>query len=496
MITEINNNLGNTDNQLTRIEEMTSDFRLINGLDKVLYAEFENNNKLEIWPLLSESIHNLIFSRLIVKYKKIPDKSIIDKFLGLLSHRAKEQKYEPVCLRSARIENKVYINLNNLDGEFVEIDTDGWQIVRKVPVNFIKNKHMYPVQLPKRNGDIFLIKKYLNIQGDEDLIIVLSFCISVLFGLNAYPILLVQGPQGSAKSTFTKFLKMLVDPAHPLLRTLPSEDETMLIAGISNALLCFDNLSGVTDKMSDILCRVSTGGSLTKRKLYTNLDEEVVEICRPVVLNSIDDIVERPDLADRSITLKLQKISDENRSSSEQLQKEFEEMIPYFWGCLLDGISYGLREVNQVKLKTATRMYDFCKISCACLPAFGFSQSQVLETLIENRNNLSVEMVHSIDLGGLIVELMSHEENWVGTISELGTRLSVLKPENERIPILKSKSALSKELNRIAPVLSRVDIEVQKLPRTKDRRPIRIYKINRPSSSLSPAQPTQTEFVN
>jgi len=42
----------------------------------------------------------------------------------------------------------------------------------------------------------------------------------------------------------------------------------------------------------------TSGGSFAVRQLYTDQDEVLFEAARPVILNGIDDIVTRPDLAD------------------------------------------------------------------------------------------------------------------------------------------------------------------------------------------------------
>ena len=42
------------------------------------------------------------------------------------------------------------------------------------------------------------------------------------------------------------------------------------------------------------------------RQLYTDQDEVLFDATRPVILNGIEDIVTRPDLADRALFLTLQ----------------------------------------------------------------------------------------------------------------------------------------------------------------------------------------------
>ena len=70
-------------------------------------------------------------------------------------------------------------------------------------------------------------------------------------------------------------------------------------------MLAFDNVSGLPARVSDTLCRLATGGGFAARQLYTDADEALFDAARPAILNGIEDIVTRPDLADRAVFLTL-----------------------------------------------------------------------------------------------------------------------------------------------------------------------------------------------
>ena len=75
-----------------------------------------------------------------------------------------------------------------------------------------------------------------------------------------------------------------------------------MIAASNSWCLAFDNLSHLADWQSDALCRISTGGGLATRELYTDQDETILDVQRPIILNGIEEIVTRNDLLDRSIS--------------------------------------------------------------------------------------------------------------------------------------------------------------------------------------------------
>jgi hypothetical protein len=120
-----------------------------------------------------------------------------------------------------------------------------------------------------------------------------------------YPLLVIAGEQGSAKTVLSKMLRALIDPNVAPVRTLPREERDLFIAANNGHVLAFDNLSALSPWLSDALCRLAGGGSFAVRQLYTDQDEVLFDAARPIILNGIEDVVSRPDLADRALFLTL-----------------------------------------------------------------------------------------------------------------------------------------------------------------------------------------------
>jgi hypothetical protein len=94
-----------------------------------------------------------------------------------------------------------------------------------------------------------------------------------------------------------------------------------MIAANNDHLLAFDNLSGLCPWLSDALCRLASEGSFAIW-LYTNDEKVLFKAARPTLLNGIEDVIGRPDLADRAIFLTLGTIDDEHRRSETELWRE------------------------------------------------------------------------------------------------------------------------------------------------------------------------------
>src|SRR5262249_30662195 len=73
------------------------------------------------------------------------------------------------------------------------------------------------------------------------------------------------------------------------------------------------------------------------------------DAARPVILNGIEDIVTRPDLADRAVSLTLEPIPEEHRRPEQELWAAFEVERPRILGVLLDAVVEGLKRLPETR---------------------------------------------------------------------------------------------------------------------------------------------------
>ena len=99
----------------------------------------------------------------------------------------------------------------------------------------------------------------VNLGDEQDFRLIVGWLLMTLNPNGPFPVLVLEGEQGSAKSTTARALKQLIDPVTPLLRSLPRSERDLAIAANANWVLAFDNVSFIQDWMSDALCRLSTG---------------------------------------------------------------------------------------------------------------------------------------------------------------------------------------------------------------------------------------------
>src|SRR5262249_35145621 len=440
------------------------------------YADIEVNGHRETWAIRSQSFKRWLRRRFYEATGGAPNSEALQTAIGLLESMAMFDGDErAVHLRVAADRNVLYIDLTNNEWQVIELDATGWRVINRPPVRFRRAAGMLALPRPERGGSIEALRKFLNVK-DNDFVLAGAWLLAALRNTGPYPVLAVSGEQGSAKSTGSKILRALVDPNTAPLRALAREDRDLFIAATNGHALAFDNISRLPTWISDTLCRLATGGGFAVRQLYTDQDEVLFDAMRPVILNGIEDVIERPDLADRTIFLTLEPIGEEQRRPESELWAAFEAERPRILGALLDTMVVGLANRARVKLATLPRMADFAIWATACEPAL-WRAGTFGAAFDANRKELIEGVLDADAIATAIRGLMAAREAWVGTSSQLLHALEEVAGER----VAKSKNwpssaeALGRGLRRPATFLRKVGIEIS-FERDKRTRRIRIIR--------------------
>ena len=200
-------------------------------------------------------------------------------------------------------------------------------------------------------------------------LLVQTYLVTALVPDISHPIPVISG-QGAAKSTFSRVLRRLIDPAHAELLSLPTDQNELAVALARNYLPAFDNLDGMQPWQSDMLCRASTGGGISKRRLYTDDAEVVLSFRRCMVLNGIQPGVTRPDLLDRTIPFHLERMEAGQRKEEGKFWADFEEARPWLVGAMFSVLAKAMCLYPNVHLSALPRMADFCRWGYAVAEAW------------------------------------------------------------------------------------------------------------------------------
>jgi hypothetical protein len=461
------------------------------------------NGHVEVHEIRSTGFHRWLKRQFYVEENRPPSAQALQDAFGILDARAMHDgPEEEVFIRVAVSGDRIYVDLGDATWRAVEVDAAGWRIVATAPVRFRRPPGIRPLPGPDRGGTIDRLKDFANIEPGE-LVLLIAWLAAALRPSGPYPILVLTGEQGSAKSTLARLARRLVDPHACPLRGEPKESRDLMVAAVNTWVVALDNLSTIWSWLSDALCRLATGGGFATRTLYSNDEETFLDAMRPVILSSILDVVNRGDLVDRSLFLHLAVIPEERRRIEGELWKDVDAALPRLFGALLDAVAGGLRLLPEVKPAAVPRMADFAIFGEAVSRALGKPPGTFLDAYRENRRTANESVVEDSPVAGAVRELASKGE-WTGTAAALLEELRAIveppesKPDGFRLKaggsrsasvLPKSPRAMSGAIRRLAPSLRMVGIHVDFGERTNKARLITIRLAEREGEAPSPPSP-------
>jgi len=451
--------------QATILVELASEAEFFHTADNEAYASVEIGGHLETWPLKSRGFRDWLMRRFYEMESKSPNTQGFQDALGVLYGRARfDGETREVHTRIAAHAGAIYVDLADEAWRIVQITAEGWSIVASAdaPVRFRRSCGTKPLPEPVSGGTLNDLRCFVNVKDDTDWTLLLAWLVASLRPNLPLPLLALYGAQGSAKSTMARALSSLVDPAKAALRSAPRDERDLMSAARHRWCLTFDNLSQVSNSLSDALCRLATSGGLSTRKLYSDDEEMLFEALRPVIINGIEDLATRGDLLSRAVVLYLPAIKLDVRRKEADLWREFEGARPAICGALFDAVSIALGRVESVKLDGLPRMADFAAWAVAAEPAFGVPAGTFIEAYAGNRATANITALDESPLSEAVMKLLDSQPKlfWSGKASELLDELKRHVSEqmlrDKAWP--KAANALTNKLRRLGPSLRVVGI--------------------------------------
>ena len=403
-------NLEGKKSQATQLIELAQEHEVFNSDDEA-YAVVESADGIrQVWPVKSPGYKRLLTGLYWQKNQSGCNKNSVLEALDTIEARGiHEGETKNVYLRVANLGDRLYVDLVDKHWQVVEVTRDGWQILKKSPVNFIRKNGMRALLSPRDGMHIMELAGFLNMP-DPQLKLAIAWLLGSLRGRAAYPVMVINGRQGSGKSTASKMLRLLVDPSRVPMRPPPREPRDLVISAINAHLLALDNLSGIDHVMSDQICRFSTGAGFDPRALFTDLDQILIQVEKPVLINGIDELATRPDLAERSIVLNLPVI--QKRHDEHTLWKSFEEALPGLLGGLLTCLSDCLKNEQTTREKLIEenklpRMADFAIWVTAAEQSLGWESGEFLQIYGENQMRTAAENIESNSIATVLLALLA-----------------------------------------------------------------------------------------
>jgi hypothetical protein len=265
MAVPVNESSSPSNDELTQAQilvKLAADVQLLHTPEDQAFALVPIGRHQEILTLRNKSFRSWLIRAFYREFAKPPSAQALQSAIGVLE--AQVQFDSPEAMLSVRVAEhggKLYIDLCNAEREVVEIGTEGWRIISVPPVYFRRAKAMRPLPRPVAGGSIATLRKFINVGDETNWILCICWLVAACWARGPYPILIIQGEQGAAKSTMEKILRKVIDPSVALVRTPPKDDRDLLIAGSNSLVVAYDNISGIPSWLSDALCRLLLPGA-------------------------------------------------------------------------------------------------------------------------------------------------------------------------------------------------------------------------------------------
>jgi hypothetical protein len=425
------------------------------------WADYSINNNRFVSPVRSKDFENWLRNL----FYRVAEKPLTNNVLKpvihhIEAHTSYRGRQEDVFVRFGV--DKDNIHFLDLGDKLIRISKNGWKITendRDVVPKFYRPQGSQKIPQPIEGGNIQCLLKYLNVGSTSDFYLLVSWLLAAMNPLIPTPILILQGEQGTAKSTTSKVLRQLIDPNGSPLRQCPKEIKDLYISALYSGIIVWDNLSGLSTWASDGLCRICSGSGFSSRELYTDTDEIIIQVQRPIILNGIDTIANRGDLLDRSIVINLPFIKPDKRVDEATFWKAFENDAPAILGALLNAYVSGLNHVDNIKLKHTPRMADYAKWVSSCEKSININEGTFLSAFNENQQDAVKLSLSSDPVATVLLDFLKGKQQWEGSATEL---IDALKSHAEKINV-KSKmpnhKTLKDSLERLSPLLRKINIE-------------------------------------
>ena len=316
----------------------------------------------------------------------------------------------------------ILLDLANPHGEIVEITSDGWHITTDPTAPFLHSRGNLELpsphpQAPSPQPRLAALQQLLNL-STPDLHRITVWLLAALHPQGPHPILVLDGPPSSGKSTAARMLRALIDPSAAPLYSLPFSEPDLLALATLNWILAFDHTGQVRPIISATLCRLATGAAIRQREKGDEREPTIQEIHRPILITAAPGWNPDESLSERTLTIRLAPLTPTTRRTEAELWQEFETLHQTLLAALCDATSTALRAKREQppapnpQLPTP-RLPDAVQWAITALPE---SKQAILDAMNQAPTTPILES---------IATLLKTSPQWAGTATDLLHEIAV-----------------------------------------------------------------------
>jgi hypothetical protein len=349
------------------------------------------------------SLRALLSREYFTRMGRVPTQQALTDALLVVEGFAQEQEPSRLFMRCAEHDGALWLDLGDQTGRAIRITARGWSVEDEAPVLFKRTALTGQLPEPKPGGSLEDLWTWLNV-GEGDRPLIAAELVARLFSDVPHVVLAILGEHGTAKTTTTKILVSLLDPSPVTVRKPPRDMESWVTMAAGSWVVALDNLSDIPSWLSDSICRASTGDGDVRRRLYTDGDYAVFAFRRCVIFNGIDVGALATDLADRTLPIALQPITEADRRNEKAFWADWGDAHPKLLGALLTLAAGVLRRLPETTLDKTPRMADYALVLAAVDAILG---TKALARYADQGKNLAAESLSDDPLAAAITRQLT-----------------------------------------------------------------------------------------
>lgn len=371
----------------------------------------------------------------------IPGPQTMTSALMVLSAITRNAEVREVHLRLARLGATSYLDLGTTSGAYVEITGKGWAIRdprrgEECPALFTRSTTTNALPFPERGGVRAELATLLALDaGDDRFRIAWGWLVAQVFPETARPMIYFLGSQGSGKTTRGLMLANVLEPQTEMGSVLKRSERENNPVAKANYILTADNMTKMSEDVSNWLCSLVTGHRVVERKLYTNADTVAYSLKRTgIFTGKIKPNGLESDAEERMIFLEFERMTVSRIRADDDLMADLREAHPRILGAVLDDMADVLGTLADITTEDTQgyRFVNFAKVFAAMDRVDRPGYIDALNR--EATESLTERVFDEPVLVALLRTIAGEDGEWSGTAAELLLGMARWAPDDAGKP--------------------------------------------------------------
>lgn len=368
----------------------------------------------------------------------IPGPQVLSSALTALSALTREAEVHEVYVRMARQGTTTYLDLGRPGGEYVEIRPGGWRVFypsrgdAPCPALFTRSATTNALPIPERGGSRDELARLLALSPRDDRFrIAWGWLAAQVLPDTARPMIYFLGSQGSGKTTRGLILANILEPQGELGSVLKRSERENNPVAKANFILTADNMTKMSEDVSNWLCSLVTGHRVVERKLYTNAETIAYSLKRTgIFTGKVKPAGLESDAEERMIFLEFERMTLDRIVADDDLLADMREHRPAILGALLDDMAAALALLPSITTPD-TRGYRFVNFAKVFAALDRIDSPGYVDALVTEATEALTERVFEApDLVALLRAVAAQGGTWEGTAAQLLDAMRPWTPED------------------------------------------------------------------